>query len=317
MKKWIATFVQLTLTGILGWTLYRNVDFTAAWQQIKRVPPSTTVILFFLVFAQIGLVAWRMKLVARAIGQDCSWTACLRSNLASAFVGQTPLTNFGGDIVRIWCIIREGLTLRDAASIVTLDRILGLTALVGLVAVADFVLWFRVVNGWMRLGILTGTGGAVGGIVVLLLGRYLPHWARRSRLIGWLADLSATFGRLLVHPRYGMATLAISILGHLVSILVIYSLFRTFGAEVTLRQCLVLAPFPLLLSLLPLSVSGWGVREGALVVAFGLVGISAATTLAVSVLFGLLLLVSSLPGGLVLLRYPILQVAKNDDAVDS
>jgi uncharacterized membrane protein YbhN (UPF0104 family) len=314
MKKWIFTLVQVGLTAALAWTLFYKINLGAAWEQAVRIPPTTAILLFLLIFAQIGLVAWRMKLIARALGKDCSWAACLRSNLASAFVGQTPLTNFGGDVVRIWCIIREGLTLRDAASVVTLDRVMGLTALVGLVTIADFVLWFRVVDGWMRLGILTATGSAIGGIAVLLLGRFLPRWTRRWPLVEWLAELSATFGRLLVHPRHGAATLAISVLGHLVSIFVIYALFHALGTDVTLRQCLVLTPFPLLLSLLPLSVSGWGVREGALVVAFGLVGVPAATTLAVSVVFGVILLVSSLPGGLLLLRYPI---PVDDDRVSS
>jgi len=55
----------------------------------------------------------------------------------------------------------------------------------------------------------------------------------------------------------------------------------------------------LLLSLLPISIAGWGVREGAMIACLGLVGVDAASAFAVSALFGLTSVVVGLPGGLV------------------
>jgi len=52
-----------------------------------------------------------------------------------------------------------------------------------------------------------------------------------------------------------------------------------------------------LVSMIPISFGGWGVREGAMVVFFGLVGVPAADALAMSILFGLAALVAGLPGG--------------------
>jgi hypothetical protein len=46
-------------------------------------------------------------------------------------------------------------------------------------------------------------------------------------------------------------------------------------------------PPALLLSALPLSLSGWGVRESALAGAFGLIGAPTAEVVAVSILYGL------------------------------
>ena len=50
--------------------------------------------------------------------------------------------------------------------------------------------------------------------------------------------------------------------------------------------------------MIPVSIAGWGVREGAMVVAFGFVGIPAADALVVSLTFGALLVAAGMPGGI-------------------
>jgi uncharacterized membrane protein YbhN (UPF0104 family) len=148
------------------------------------------------------------------------------------------------------------------------------------------------------------TLGAAGGVLALLLLRLTPRPLLKFRITRWVADLSAVLGRTIASG-FGPKALSLGTACNLINVLVIYGLFTALGAPVSALDCLVLVPFPLLLSLLPISVGGWGVREGAMVVAFALVGVSTETTLAVSVLFGLILLVWSIPGGFILLRYPI------------
>ena len=58
------------------------------------------------------------------------------------------------------------------------------------------------------------------------------------------------------------------------------------------------APTVLLVSMLPISIGGWGVREGAMVVALHGFGISAEDALLPSVLFGLCAVAATLPGGI-------------------
>jgi uncharacterized membrane protein YbhN (UPF0104 family) len=55
----------------------------------------------------------------------------------------------------------------------------------------------------------------------------------------------------------------------------------------------------MLLSMIPISLAGWGIREGAMVVVFSLAGLKAEASLSISVLFGACLFVSGLPGGFI------------------
>ncbi|MBE9556580.1 MAG: flippase-like domain-containing protein, partial [Proteobacteria bacterium] len=69
------------------------------------------------------------------------------------------------------------------------------------------------------------------------------------------------------------------------------------GLNVGLFESLVLVPAVILLSTVPVSIGGWGLREGLMVVALGLAGVPADAALSVSILFGLAMIVAGLPGG--------------------
>jgi hypothetical protein len=81
--------------------------------------------------------------------------------------------------------------------------------------------------------------------------------------------------------------------------LIFFAIAHGLHIDVSLADMLVMLPPVFFLSMLPISVSGWGVREGASVVALGLAGLTASDSLAISVCFGLGLIVISLPGGLI------------------
>ena len=88
---------------------------------------------------------------------------------------------------------------------------------------------------------------------------------------------------------YSLATTKLNITAFLISA-------WSLGADVSVAEALVLVPLVLLTMLIPVTVSGWGVREGAAAALFPLVGALPSEGLATSVAFGLVFLASSLPG---------------------
>jgi uncharacterized membrane protein YbhN (UPF0104 family) len=68
------------------------------------------------------------------------------------------------------------------------------------------------------------------------------------------------------------------------------------GDHLDFFAAVVVFPFVLLLSMIPISLAGWGLREGAMFVVFALLGMPSEIALGVSILFGTWLLLSSLPG---------------------
>ena len=302
MRKWIIALGQFTITLACFWLVIEGIDFKSAWTLMSGLSPWLLALLFALIFTQIGLIAWRLQFVVNAIGQTTTFVACFHTVMSGAFVGQTPVSTLGADAARIWYLLRGGLSLREAAGAVFIDRVVGLVALVLMVALADIPLFMLVQDFWMRVAIVLVTLDSVCGLAALLLLQRLPQRAQRVHVVRWMSELSRLLSTVLRQWHFGPLILLLGIVGHLISVLVLYALFAAFGAPQLLGDCLILTPFPLLLSLLPISVGGWGVREGTLVAAFSLVGVAPELTLTVSITFGLILLVASLPGSIILLN---------------
>ena len=66
--------------------------------------------------------------------------------------------------------------------------------------------------------------------------------------------------------------------------------------QVEFINILLIIPIAILLMTIPVSIAGWGIREGVIVGGLGYVGMGIENSLALSIMFGLLVLVFSLPG---------------------
>jgi uncharacterized membrane protein YbhN (UPF0104 family) len=73
-------------------------------------------------------------------------------------------------------------------------------------------------------------------------------------------------------------------------------LFEAMGAPVSLARCVVYTPMIFTLTMIPISLSGLGVREAAYAFFFGQAGVGPSDAVAASLLFFIVVGLSSLPG---------------------
>ena len=137
------------------------------------------------------------------------------------------------------------------------------------------------------------------GILVLASLDKLPVRLHRWRVVRGLVQLAGDTRRLFFHPAWSLATVLMALAGHINLSLAVYVLAVGLGLDVHALDCLVLVPPVVLIVTLPISIAGWGVRETAMVTAFGFVGVPEHSSLALSILFGLVVIVTGLPGGLI------------------
>ena len=247
------------------------------------------------------------------LGTELPLLRLFRYTQVGLFFNAVLPSGMGGDIFRIVLSRRAGAPLRRAAAAVVLDRLMALFALIVFVAFASpFLLQMlqHGVAGWL---IVLATGAGTLGIAFLLAFHHLLGWLGgslvgrlRARLpvvakrgVDFLDDVSHSAFGLLANRRSGPAVMGLSLLTQLTMGLSIYIVARALHAPVTLGNCLALFPPAMLLGMLPISLGGWGVREGAMVLFFGLVGVGTDDALGMSILYGLNVTVAGLPGGLI------------------
>ena len=243
----------------------------------------------------VGALRWHLLLHGARLPTTASET--VRAYWIGTFSNNFLPTGYGGDAVRAWLVGRSGKPLARAFTSVAVDR--------GVALVALFML------GWLGLAVapidaeelvtpfLVATVAGIVLTAVLLvvlrrrgLSRFLPVLIRPSA--SEVADTLRIYAR---DHRLQLETIALSLLYQVISIGSLWCLAEALGLGISPTVLAVVAPLVLITTLAPISVAGFGVREGTYVVLLGEVGVSSADATLLSLFSVVALAVASLPGG--------------------
>ncbi|MCH7863922.1 MAG: flippase-like domain-containing protein [Proteobacteria bacterium] len=299
-KKWLALALKFLVSGFLIWFLLSNIDLGAAKDRLLEVDPAMLGAGMLVLFVQTIIGGFRWAAVLTAIGKPLGFLKSFQLFYIGAFFNQSLPSSVGGDAVRMYKAYRHGLGLRAAVNGVVLERAVTVVALVVLVDATQP--WFapRVDEATMAVilpGIVLVTLAAAVGLVFLMLLDRLPAGLQRWRLVRGLGNLGIDARRVFLSVRHLPRVLAWGMVTHVNISLGVFLLATGLALDVTWLDCLVLVPPVLLVMTLPISIAGWGVRETAMVAFFGLIGVPAEGAVVLSILFGLVGIVVSLPGG--------------------
>jgi uncharacterized membrane protein YbhN (UPF0104 family) len=304
--KWVAIGAKVAMSGLLAWLVLKHVDFAAAGALLRSERGIAALILAMAVLAgQAAIAGARTACVMRLLGTRCSIARGVAVWMIGLVVSQSLITFIAGDAARVWQFARLGYAPRTASSAVVLERAVGLVVMLAMVLVCEPVLLARASPGAVRTGLVILAIVCAGGILAFVasafldrLQRFLPPPIRNHRLVGIAIDVASAARYLGRSWKLGGAVVLLSFLMQLGNVLALFVLARASGVGLDFFATAAVALPALLIAALPIAVAGWGVREGAMIVGYGLFGIAPAAALAVSIAFGLASLVFSLPGAL-------------------
>ncbi len=300
-KKRVALTIKFLVSGSLIWYLLGG-----QWDEVEsnlvRVAPEALAAAFAIMVLQIVICAFRWRAVLKAIDADMGFVESFRLFYIGSFFNQALPSAVGGDAVRIYMSYKSGLTVGQAVNSVLLERVATVAALVLLVLGTQPFFLPRVSEeaGAMILPAVSLLAvGAVLGVGVLAMLDRLPESLRKWRIVRGIAGLAEDTRRVFLAPKPALSVMAIALVGHMNVTFAVYVIAMGLGLEVDFIDCLALFPPVMLIMTLPISIGGWGVREGAMQFGFGLIGVAEGGALALSLLFGFVGIASNLPGGVV------------------
>jgi glycosyltransferase 2 family protein len=297
MSRLVILLIKVLLSVTLIWQAFSQANIGTAIKYLGSVSPTVIFVALFLLFSEFFIAASRLRLLLGFIGIRCSMIRAIDLVMIGAFFSQTLVSFLGGDAMRVWRMVQTDTPVGLAATSILFDRVAGFVGLLLITVLGLPWLFETVSQPAMRLGLVTALLVGAGAVSALFLTRFIPTALRRWRGIRWASELSAVAFTILKNQPGLLALIALSIAIHLLTVLALYLMSVALEMEVSLASMLVLVPPVLLISMLPISVAGWGVREGAMVFALNLVGTPPYQSLALSVCFGLSVLAVSLPGG--------------------
>ena len=214
------------------------------------------------------------------------------------FFNQVLPSGLAGDAVRAWLASRQGVQLGRLVRGIVCDRIVGLVALVIIIAVTFFVSPHLAADKLPATQVFRTI--AVLGLSALaalfLWGEQVAGLLMRYRLTEPLGKLTRDLHKVHYSRGTSAAILGLAAAVHILNVAIIYVCARGMHIDLDFGAALIVIPAVMLVSMAPISFAGWGVREGAMIFGLGLLGISAADSLAVSVAFGILQFLLGLPG---------------------
>ena len=284
---------QIGLTVLLFILLWRAADGPEILRSLQTANPLLLAAAVGALLSQTVLSAWRWKITAAELGQSLPLSHAIREYFMSQVINQALPGGVVGDATRA-VRARSEVGLATSGLAVGLERLAGQIAMFVTLACAFVVtyLWDGGLDWPPRYAASIGgtialvslailAGGALGGSITLS-GRPVARWLEMAK--------RALLSRRVLPAQIGLG-IAITVCN-----LTAFGLCAwAVGAPLSAGPVFTIVPIVLFSMLIPLTVSGWGVREGAAAVLLPLAGIAAADAVAASVLFGVAMLLAVLP----------------------
>ncbi len=234
----------------------------------------------------------RWQLLAGPLGFSGSVWRFTRLYFIGMFFNLLLPTSVGGDVVRAWLLDgRPGRRLA-AMSSVLLDRASGLLVLL-LVGCAGVAMCPFTLPHWIPVGVGVTAGSCLGGVA---LTPWVVRWSQRLERLRRATEMAQVY---LHHPRLVLGTSGLSLVVQAANVGVVWLVGRAMGDPVPGAYYWIFVPMVSLLTVLPVSFNGMGIREATTVLFLTPLGVSESTALCLAFLWFCVLAAGSLLGGVV------------------
>jgi uncharacterized protein (TIRG00374 family) len=251
----------------------------------------------------VVLISWRWRILLSSQDVSIPFGRLLRLYFIGFFFNNFLPTSIGGDIYRVLGAGRTGGRRATVAASVLVERLMGMLAVSVLAILAAVVVVRQLADGGVR-GLTLGFGVVM---IVLMAVFFHPrtfglmeNLIRRIHLWGLEDKLLRLHDALDLYKRNGSALVMVFLLSLAYQLLIVLFSFlvgRALGLAIPLRYFLLCVPFTVIISLVPISINGLGVRESGYVFLLAKIGFSSSQAVSLSLLIYGLSLLASVAGG--------------------
>ena len=311
MKDRLLTVLKIVVSvGLIAYLFYK-ADLNVVAEAIRTANYLYLLVAVILYAGAVtsGGLKWFILLKAQAI--EIPFLELLSYTFVGVFFNNFLPANVGGDVMRGYGLARYTDRTADAAVSVVVDRFVGLIAfMTAAFAAAIFVVFYVGQTDLFPIFVASGLATlALCCLFAALLSRRVRALVELLFQGKWLSPLAAVYHKLsdaLTAYRFKLDRLfmafCVSLLTLALSCLAIYVAAEALGGGVPLWSIFVFNPLIAFVLLVPISVGGLGLNQGAFVFFYGLVGIPKDVIFPVSLVMQFVIYLTSLPGGLLWLR---------------
>jgi uncharacterized protein (TIRG00374 family) len=286
--------------GLLAWIL-SNAGLAQLAGVARRADLRLYALALVVAFAGILVRSLRWQWLLNAVGARVPFRHVVYLYFIGSFFNTFLPTGFGGDVVRV-LEIGPGATSDQAAGTALVDRLTGFIILFVL-ALVTLPFSYQLLPANLTLIITLMALAVLAGSALLFEGRLLRRltaWLPRSVSLAGDAWIGKTYAVITAYGRRGvLGALFWSLVFNLLQVGANVLVARALGVAVSAWVFFMIVPLATAVLLVPISISGFGVREGLYVAVFGQLGVGAPLALALSLATYSLDFSTGLAGGVI------------------
>jgi len=302
--------LQLVLTATLLMWLYWQMDPGLIWAELSQLTGKAVCATLALFIISILVATPRLKMLIKTASDTKNPTSGLliRFNLIGFFFNTCLPGGVGGDVVKGWLLYKTGITGEQAIAAVTLDRVFGFFILTVFITAGAPI--FINISTNKYLNVLIAVMAMLPFLTVLsyILGRWsLNHLKkiRRGKYGSFVRQILNITDRIICNYKILIVILLTSLVNQMILIYIFYLIGSDLGVPLTLKQYFCAVPAALLISMIPISLGGWGLREASFAGIIAVWGTSLEQAVLISLLYGFLQIIAALLGLAVWLHYKL------------
>ena len=318
MKPMIWNLLKVGVTVAIIVFLFARVNVAVMAQHLAQANIALLLLALALYFLAIVLGAMKWQALVRAQNLNVPLGDLLSYALVGLFFGNLLPSNVGGDVVRAYGLVRVTNRAEAAAISVLVDRLMGLVAFLGAAVIMAALAAVTLTRGAELEQIEIATVITAALLIfasALLFSRRVSQRAKRLFDFAPLARLQPIAERVYHalqvyrHSYRALATNLILSAGIVVvTTLVWYTVALALGMNLSIFYFFLFNPLIAFVLLIPISFNGLGPKEATAIFFFGLVGMPSEIALSMSLIFHLIIVLTSLPGGILWWRERALSV---------
>jgi hypothetical protein len=305
MRRILLSTLKILVSAALLYFSLRKINLSELVSRINVSSLAWIALAIAVTFLQIFVGVLRWREISAECGAPLETKQAMRFNLIGTFFNQTLPSSIGGDAVRLWLVARNGAGWRAATYSIFVDRAVGLIALAVIIVATLPWSYNLITNPHGRSALLLVDFAALaGGLGFLVLGVLPWPWLKRWWATHHIHACAVIANRVIFSRDRGPKLAVLSVLVHVLAVVIAWCVVRSIAAPVKFGQVFQLVPPVMLITMLPISIAGWGVREATMGLAFGYAGLMTNEGVNVSLLFGAVSFIVGIFGGLVWILSP-------------
>lgn len=305
MKTKIFAIIKVSVTALLFLYIFEKIDFRQFGTTLRHARLDVLLVGFLVLWIGHYMCIYRWRMLMRPLMPVLTVRQLFGIYCIGLFFNLTFPTLVGGDVVKMYYAGRPSKSYAQSFAATFLDRDAGMFAM--MIIACGAILLYPVIVPGIPVSLIVWS--AFFAFVIGNIGIFSPYFhriltgllrrAKLAKIARKVDTISNAFQIMGKHKGVLLSSLLISFFNQILVIAVTWIMAIGLRLQISVSYFLIFVPVITLISMIPVSLNGMGLREYAFMSLFGAIGVLPASCIALGVLSSIVIILSSLPGGIV------------------